>query len=72
VSVHAPRSRPRPSLAVVLPYEGRPELRLVAETAEDELALRAWLPFSSELRELPRSVLEFLDELDQAEPETAA
>jgi hypothetical protein len=67
-----PLRRRGPSLIVVLPYEGRPELRLVAETAEDELALRAWLPFSSELLELPRSVLEFLDELDQAEPETAA
>jgi hypothetical protein len=72
MSVHPLRSRPRPSLVVVLPYEGRPELRLVAETAEDELALRRWLPFSHELLELPRSVLEFLDELEQGEPETAA
>lgn len=62
----------RPALVVVLPYEGIPELRLVADSSEDERALRLWLRSSSALRELPEAVLELLNVLDELDWPAAA
>jgi hypothetical protein len=56
-----------PALRIVLELEQLPELRLLADSAEDELRLRAWLRRSDVLRRLPELLERLLDDLDDPE-----
>jgi hypothetical protein len=49
--------RPPPRAFIELPLEGRPQLRLVAETHEDELRLLGWLSSTSAREWLLREAL---------------
>jgi hypothetical protein len=65
------RRRDRPQLVLLLPYEGEPKAFFVADTLEDERALRHWLR-AHELLDLPQAVLELLDALDALDDMEAA
>jgi hypothetical protein len=66
------RRRGRPYLVLLLPYEGVATAFLVADTLEDERALRYWVR-AHELLDLSAAVLELLDALDALDdkPEAA-
>jgi hypothetical protein len=64
------RLRRRPRLIIELPYEGRPEVRVVADTFEDERRLRLWLRSRGALRDVRRRALEQLGELDDEQETT--
>jgi hypothetical protein len=61
--------RPPPRAIVELPLEGRPRLRVVAETFEDEVRLLGWLSSS---RAVEWIVREALAQLQYEGPEEAA
>jgi hypothetical protein len=66
------RRRSRPQLILLLPYEGHATALVIADTLEDEHALRLWLRCSGELLALPEVVLELLDALDGLDKPEAA
>jgi hypothetical protein len=61
-----------PALVIVITHEGTAELHLLAESFEDEQALRIWLRTANVLGELPDAVLTLLDSLDDLDWPTAA
>jgi hypothetical protein len=56
-------SHPAPALLVTVAFEGRPELRLAAFSAEDFERLRLWLTATPVLVDLAEAVLVLLADL---------
>jgi len=66
------RARPRPALAIRIPYEGVVQITLEADSHEDELRLRRWLRRSRSLAALPQVLERLLADLDEFDRRKAA
>ena len=61
----SPSPRSQPCMAIELPLEGRPTVRLFAESAEDEQRLVDWLLSCQELHDLGPTIFRALDEFER-------